>query len=137
MRCGGPAGAPRAACCCWRSCSSANKVCPPRTPGVRRRARAGRRALTPPARGGALLAAVGYKGGYFKYGTLSWKQTKILDDGIMVKFTLRTAWDSAFFSRCAALPRARPPPGSWPASAGVRDAMRCAGARPTRRTGTA
>ena len=58
---------------------------------------------------------MGYQGGYFKYGTLSWKQTKIEDDGITVQFTLKTAWDSAFFSRCAAArararARARTPP---------------------------
>jgi len=46
--------------------------------------------------------AAGYKGGYFRYGALSWQQTKIEADGITVKFTLKTAWARAYFSRGAA-----------------------------------
>ena len=45
------------------------------------------------------LAATGYTGGYYKYGALSWQQTKIEADGITVKFTLKTAWARGAFSR--------------------------------------
>jgi hypothetical protein len=44
-------------------------------------------------------ASAGYKAGYFRYGALSWRQTGIEADGITVKFTLKTAWSSAMFSR--------------------------------------
>jgi len=47
----------------------------------------------------ALSPATGYTGGYFRYGSLSWQQTKIEADGISVKFTLKTAWARAMFSR--------------------------------------
>ena len=47
-------------------------------------------------------SATGYTGGYFRYGALSWQQTKIEDDGITVKFTLKTAWARGMFSRGAA-----------------------------------
>jgi hypothetical protein len=43
--------------------------------------------------------ATSYESGYFRYGTLSWQQTKIEADGITVKFTLKTAWARAMFSR--------------------------------------
>jgi hypothetical protein len=83
---------------------------------------------------------VGYQGGYFKYGTLSWQQTKIEANGITVKFTLKTAWKSAFFSRCAAArarARARAPPAFACATRGRGDVIRCAGARAIRRGATA
>jgi hypothetical protein len=45
--------------------------------------------------------ATGYKGGYYRYGTMSWQQTRVEPDGITVKFTLKTAWAGAMFSRGA------------------------------------
>ena len=37
--------------------------------------------------------------GYFRFGRLSWKQTEIKSDGIVVQFTLKTAWSRAYFAR--------------------------------------
>ena len=40
-----------------------------------------------------------YHRGYFRFGRLSWKQTEIKSDGIVVQFTLKTAWSRAYFAR--------------------------------------
>jgi hypothetical protein len=50
----------------------------------------------------------GYKGGYYRYGTMSWQQTRVEPDGITVKFTLKTAWAGAMFSRGAGDTRSEP-----------------------------
>ena len=42
--------------------------------------------------------ADGFNSGHYRYGSLSWQQTKIEADGITVQFTLKTAWARDLFT---------------------------------------